>query len=102
MPEKGKGKDNGKDKGKGKGKDRGKDMGDTSKSGYGKSSYGKDKSSTKSDPYPPTIRAPYQHGRDLIPPGDTGDWYHNEDRGFRQFWSNIRHDWIWGSWEEYH
>ena len=93
MPERGKGKDKGKDKGNNKG--------DTV-SGYGKNSCNKNKFYTESDPYPPTRRGTYQNGLDLIPPGDTGDWYHNEDRGFRQFWSNIRHDWIWGSWEEYH
>ena len=100
MPDKGK--DNGKDKGKGKGKDKGKDKGDTRKSGYGKSSYGKDKSFHKSEPYAPTRRVTYQNGLDLIPHGDNGYWHHNADTGFRQFWSTIRNDWIRGSWEEHH
>ena len=85
------------EKRKGKGKNKGKDKGDTSKSGYGKSSTGKDKSSNKSKPYG---RPVYQCGLYLIPHGDGGNWYYNSDTGYRQFWSNIHINWIRGSWED--
>ena len=105
--DKGKGKDSSKDKstdkGKGKGKDKTKEKGDTRKSdGYGKSSYGKNKPSYKSEPYVATRRMTVQNGLHLIDPNDQGYWTLNQNTGCRQFWSSILNDWIRGTWEEEH
>ena len=110
-PDKGTGKDRGKDrnkdksidkgKSKGTGKDKGKTKGDTQKSdGYGKSPIGKDKQSNKAAPYAVRRRTLVQHGLELIPSDDEGDWAYNPRSECRQFWSSQYRDWIRGTWEE--
>ena len=110
-PDKGTGKDRGKDrnkdksidkgKSKGTGKDKGKTKGNTQKSdGYGKSPIGKDKQSNKAAPYAVRRRTLVQHGLQLIPSDDEGDWAYNSRTECRQFWSSQYRDWIRGTWEE--